>query len=199
MDSIRRNKLQDLINDGAQRVAFHPIIPYHRQALHPLIKEHAQYVSYDKAIVTGLLVCRHCHQIFANARWNKKIIFAHLYQVHKVPRVEESVPKINSEISKEPIAGSSSLKNNLETKVPLSQEVIIIDDDDTSPHMGDCPQKIQPIKKKRGRKPKEIHAQEKIKKGEKKLGKSNAEVKLKRHYTKKRKVAEDAKEKLKFE
>ena len=117
--------------------------------------------------------------------------------------MENSVSKINSENSKEPIAAFSSLKNNLETKVPLSQEVIIIDDDDTSTHIGDCPQMVQPIKKKRGRKPKdgsnEIRAQEEIKKVQKKLGKSNAEQKLKRHYTKKRKFAEVAKEKLKFD
>ena len=58
MGSYLRNKLQDMILVGAPRVGFHPAIPYHRQGLHPLIKEHAQYVSCDRAIVNGLIICK---------------------------------------------------------------------------------------------------------------------------------------------
>ena len=204
MDSIRRNKLQDLITVGSQRVAFHPIIPYHRQTLHPLVKEHGQYVSYDKAIVTGLVLCKHCHQIFPNARWNNKFILEHLQQVHKIAGPEEAVPKINSETSMAPTPACASLMKSKEAKIPLTPEVIIIDDDeDPAPLTVECPQMVMPIKKKRGRKPKEIsngsQAKEKTKNVEKKMVKRMGEVKLKRHYTKKRKVDEAAKEKPTFD
>ena len=88
MSSFIRNKLQDLILVGSPRVGFHPAIPYHRQSLHPLIKEHAQYVSYDNAIVNGLIICKICRQIFTQARWNKKFILKHFQQNHHLPSSE---------------------------------------------------------------------------------------------------------------
>ena len=198
MDSIRRNKLQDLISVASQRVSFHPIIPYHRQNLHPLIKPHAQYVSYDKAIVTGLVLCKHCHQIFANARWTKRSILNHFHQVHNIPVTEELLPKINSEPSPAPNAACPSIKKNKEAKAPPHPEVIIIDDDDSAPPMEENPNMSQPIKKKRGRKPKILCSGilEKKKKPESKVVKGDVGAKLKKPDSKKIKLIEETEEKL---
>ncbi len=197
MDSIRRNKLQDLICLGSQRVAFHPIIPNHRQTLHPIIKEHGEFVSYDKAIVTGIVLCKHCHLIFPNARWSKKSILSHFHQVHKIPGTEESTPKINSETTPAPIAACSSIKKDKQAKATPPTEVIIIDDDDTAPPIRESPQMIQPVKKKRGRKPKLIGSgiQEHAKKTkpEKKVRKRKDVGQSKKHEPKKIKVREEAK------
>ena len=194
MDTVRRNKLQDLISVASQRVAFHPIIPYHRQHLHPLIKAHAQYVSYDKAIVTGLVLCKHCHQIFANARWTKNSILSHFQQVHNIPGIEELLPKVNSEPSPSTNAACPSIKKNKEAKAPPPPEVIIIDDEDSAPPMEESPFMSQPIKKKRGRKPKIVCSgileKEKKKKPETKV------VKMKKHESKKIKLSEEPKERV---
>jgi len=196
MDSIRRNKLQDLICLGSQRVAFHPIIPNHRQTLHPIIKEHGEFVSYDKAIVTGIVLCKHCHQIFANARWSKKSILNHFHQVHKIQGTEEPIPKFNSETSTVPIATCPSIKKNKEAKATPPTEVIVIDDDDIALPIGESTPTNQPVKKKRGRKPKilstGIQEQEKKKKPEKKVRKRKDVGKLKKHESKKIKLREEA-------
>ena len=169
MGSFLRNKLQDLILVGSPRVGCHPPIPYNRQVLHPIIKEHAQYVSCDRAIVNGLIVCKICQQIFTNARWNKKFILKHFQQIHQLPSTEHpnplspSIPKlenvlgkINSEtipkLSKEQGNITSTLSN--EERDPLPYEVIFIDDDVSSSIPPKIPESIPPAKKKRGRKPK---------------------------------------------
>ena len=154
MDSIRLNKLQELIYDGSPRVTFHPIIPYHRQPLHPLIKKQVQLVSYDTSIVTGLVVCKHCHQLFAIARWNNKIVFAHLHLVHKIAVAEEPFPKINSETSMVPIATCQAMEKHEEAKVIQLPEARIMDYADTYLKFGESSQMDQTNKKKRGRKPK---------------------------------------------
>ena len=111
-------------------------------------------MSYDMAIVTGLMVCKHCRQLFANARWNKKIVLSHLHQVHKVPLPAETLPKVICETSPAPIAACPSMEKHKDAKVTPLPEVVLIDYLDTANHFGKSLPMDQPIKKKRGRKPK---------------------------------------------
>ena len=111
-------------------------------------------MSYDMAIVTGLMVCKHCRQLFANARWNKKIVLTHLYQVHKVPLPADTLPKVICETSPAPIVACQSMEKHKDAKVTPLPEVILIDYLDTANHFGKSLPMDQPIKKKRGRKPK---------------------------------------------
>ena len=161
MGSYLRNKLQDLILVGSPRVGFHPAIPYHRQGLHPLIKEHAQYVSCDRAIVNGLIICKICHQIFTHARWNKKVILKHFQQFHQLPAPEHPTPQsplnlklenAQANISPEPNFASST--QSKEENDPVPYEVIVIDDDVSTTIPAIIPALAPPAKKKRGRKPK---------------------------------------------
>ena len=179
MSSFLRNKLQDLILVGSPRVAFHPAIPYHRQSLHPLLKEHGQYVSFDNAIVNGLIICKICHQIFTHARWNKKFILKHFQQIHHLPSSENptSLPtpepivdkvqpnETNEALDKlekaqanmtpdhlEPIY--AKVAESIEVNDPVPYEVIVIDDDLSATIQAKNHDSIPPIKKKRGRKPK---------------------------------------------
>ena len=179
MSSFIRNKLQDLILVGSPRVAFHPAIPYHRQSLHPLIKEHAQYVSYDNAIVNGLIICKICRQIFTHARWNKRFILKHFQQIHHLPSSEDppSLPipgtildkaqpnetkealrkleKAQANITPDPIEpNSAKVAESIEASDPVPYEVIVIDDDISASLQAKIHDSIPPIKKKRGRKAK---------------------------------------------
>ena len=198
MSSIRQNKLQDLIRDGSQRVAFHQIIPYHRQKLHPLIKDHGQYVSYDRAIVIGLVLCRHCHQIFTNAPWNNKMILSHFKQAHHILGTEEVIPKRKSWSSTDvlPLSQNNNSNKGDESKCSGTKDVIINAEDELEHKISKNSEIVQATKKKRGRKPK-VHTNGSIEQGkkknvEKRLSKlSKGEVKVK-----KRKLGEEAKEKL---
>ena len=161
MGSYLRNKLQDLILVGSPRVGFHPAIPYHRQGLHPLIKEHAQYISCDRAIVNGLIICKICHQIFTHARWNKKVILKHFQQIHQLPTPEHPTPhsplnhkleNAKANISPEPIIATAI--QSKEENEPVPYELIVIDDDVSTSAQPKIPETNPPAKKKRGRKPK---------------------------------------------
>ena len=160
MLTAERNKLQELIILGSPRVGFHPVIPYHRQVLDPLVKEHAQYLSYDNALVNGIILCKICNQIVTNARWNKKFILKHLLQVHHLGAREKPMPKLNnSKPANEPVGATppnpvTSDKGNEETN-PLPYEVVVIDDDPGLPLPPVKSSDNSVPKKKRGRKPKD--------------------------------------------
>ena len=160
MITAERNKLQELIILGSPRVGFHPVIPYHRQVIDPIIKEHAQYLSYDKALVNGLILCKLCHQILTHKCSNKTLILKHLQEVHHLKGRERPVPKIKPpEVAKEigtanPIKAAQSEKEKEESN-PLPYEVVVIDDDDSLTLVSFKHIPSPGFKKKRGRKPKD--------------------------------------------
>ena len=160
MFTSERNKLQELIILGSARVGFHPVIPYHRQIIDPIIKEHAQYLSYDKALVNGLILCKLCHQIVTHKRSNKALILKHLQEVHHLKGRERPVPKIKPpEVAKEigpanPIKAAQSEKEKEESN-PLPYEVVVIEDEDSLPLVSFKSISNPVLKKKRGRKPKD--------------------------------------------
>ena len=111
-------------------------------------------MSDDMAIVTGLVVCKHCRQLFANARWNKKNLLSHLHQVHKVPLPAETIPKVICETSLAPIAACQIMEKHKEANVPPHPEGNFMDYVDTAPKFGEGLHMDLSIKKKRGRKAK---------------------------------------------
>ena len=212
MGSFLRNKLQDLILVGSPRVGFHPAIPYHRQVIHPIIKEHAQYVSCDRAIVNGLIVCKICQQIFTNARWNKKFILKHFQQIHNLPSTEHpnprssSIPKLESVsvkntaenipkldkgqvniTSERSIASANASK---EGDGPLPYELIVIDDDVSTSTPAKIPESNPPTKKKRGRKPK-IRPEGTPTPAKKRLSSKDRDLKLKKRAMKNKILKKD--------
>ncbi len=155
-----RNRLQELIILGSPRVGFHPVIPYHRQVIDPIIKEHAQYLSYDKALVNGLILCKLCHQILTHKCSNKTLILKHLQEEHHLKGRERPVPKIKPpEVAKEigtaDLIKAAQAETEKEESNPLPYEVVVIDDEDSLPLVSFKPISNSVPKRKRGRKPKE--------------------------------------------
>jgi len=87
-----RNQLQDLIVVGSPRIAFHTMIPHFRQTIPTYILENLQLVSNDQTLVEGVVVCKHCHKIFNDARWNRKNFRRHLKSLHQI-QVKQNVKK----------------------------------------------------------------------------------------------------------
>ncbi len=87
-----RNQLQDLIVVASPRIAFHTMIPHFRQTIPPYILANLQLVSTDQTLVEGVVVCKHCHKIFNDARWNRKNFRRHLKSLHQI-QVKENVKK----------------------------------------------------------------------------------------------------------
>ncbi len=79
-----RNQLQDLIVVGSPRIAFHTMIPHFRQTIPTYILTNLQMVSNDQTLVEGVIVCKQCHKIFNNARWNRKNLRRHLEVLHHI-------------------------------------------------------------------------------------------------------------------
>ena len=87
-----RNQLQDLIVVASPRIAFHTMIPHFRQTIPPYILANLQLVSTDQTLVEGVVVCKHCHKIFNDARWNRKNFRRHLKSLHQI-QVKQNVKK----------------------------------------------------------------------------------------------------------
>ena len=82
--SALRNTVSDLIIIRSPRVSFHPLIPSPRQTISADLCHNIEFVSLDEKLQRSLVVCKHCHMMFNNARWNRQVIGRHLDKFHAI-------------------------------------------------------------------------------------------------------------------
>jgi len=79
-----RNTISDLIIIRSPRVSFHPLIPSPRQTISADLCNNIEFVSLDEKLHRSLVVCKHCHMLFNNQRWNRQVIGRHLDKFHAI-------------------------------------------------------------------------------------------------------------------
>jgi len=79
-----RNTISDLIIIRSPRVSFHPLIPSPRQTISADLCHNIEFVSLDEKLHRSLVVCKHCHMLFNNQRWNRQVIGRHLDKFHAI-------------------------------------------------------------------------------------------------------------------
>ena len=77
-------KVFDLIIIGSPRVKFHPVIVSTRHTISPGLCNHIEFISFDEKLYRSLVVCKHCHLLFNNQRWNRNVISRHLDKFHGI-------------------------------------------------------------------------------------------------------------------
>ena len=77
-------KVFDLIIVGSPRVKFHPVIVSTRHTISPGLCNNIEFVSFDEKLYRSLVVCKHCHLLFNNQRWNRNVISRHLDKFHGI-------------------------------------------------------------------------------------------------------------------
>ncbi len=78
------NTVSDLIIIRSPRVSFHPLIPSPRQTISADLCNNIEFVSLDEKLHRSLVVCKHCHMLFNNQRWNRQVIGRHLDKFHGI-------------------------------------------------------------------------------------------------------------------
>ncbi len=97
-----RRSIRQLIIVGSPRIDYYPLIEAARNFIPPLLFDNLHLISLDKTLVNGLIVCKHCHMLFTDARRNRSVFLRHLRTFHDVERKEPkpeptipNKPKIN--------------------------------------------------------------------------------------------------------
>ena len=92
-----RKSIPELIIVGSQRIDSYPLLEAARNFIKPLIFDNVQLISLDKTFINGLIVCKHCHMLFTDTRWNRPVFLKHLTKFHgiehKEPKPEPTIPK----------------------------------------------------------------------------------------------------------
>ena len=91
-----RKSIKELIIVSSPRIDYHPLLEAARNFIPPLLFENLHLISLDKTLINGLIVCKHCHMLFTDARWNRSVFLKHLRKFHVVERKEpKPEPKNN--------------------------------------------------------------------------------------------------------
>ena len=91
-----RKSIKELIIVSSPRIGYHPLLEAARNFIPPLLFENLHLISLDKTLINGLIVCKHCHMLFTDARWNRSVFLKHLRKFHVVERKEpKPEPKNN--------------------------------------------------------------------------------------------------------
>jgi len=96
-----RSSIRELIIVGSPRIAYYPLLEATRNFIKPLIFDNVHLISLDKSLINGLLVCKHCHMLFTDIRWNRPVFLKHLRKFHDVERKRKE-PKPEPTIPKQP-------------------------------------------------------------------------------------------------
>ena len=91
-----RNSIKELIIFSSSRIDYYTLVEGTRNFIPPLLFDNLHLISLDKTLINGLLVCKHCHMLFTDARWNRPVFLKHLAKFHGVERKEpKPEPKNN--------------------------------------------------------------------------------------------------------
>ena len=92
-----RKSIKELIIVSSPRRDYFPLVEAARNFIPPLLFDNLHLITLDKTLINGLLVCKHCHMLFTDARWNRPVFLKHLRKFHgfecKEPKPEPSIPK----------------------------------------------------------------------------------------------------------
>ena len=92
-----RKSIRELIIVGSQRIDYYPLLEAARNFIKPLIFDNVNLISLDKIFINGLIVCKHCHMLFTDTRWNRPVFLKHLAKFHEIehkePKPEPTIPK----------------------------------------------------------------------------------------------------------
>ena len=71
---------------------YYPLVEAARNFIPALLFDNLHLISLDKTLINGLLVCKHCHMLFTDTRWNRPVFLKHLTKFHDVER-KEPIPE----------------------------------------------------------------------------------------------------------
>ena len=123
-----RNQLQDLIIVGSPRIAFHTMIPHFRQTIPNYILDNLQLVSNEQTLVRDVVVCKYCHKVFTDARWDRRNIRRHLEIVHHIALEQNFKNDIKNEDSNLTAGRAESkiqnqIVENIQLVMPSEREI----------------------------------------------------------------------------
>ena len=78
------NTVSTLIIVRSPRVNFHPVLLTSRHTISPALCKNIEFVSLDEKLYRSLVVCKHCHMLFNNQRWNREAMGRHLDKFHRI-------------------------------------------------------------------------------------------------------------------
>ena len=87
-----RKSIKELIIVSSPRIAYHPLIEAARNFIPQLLFDNLHLISLDKTLINGLLVWKHCHMLFIDARWNRPAFLKHIGKFHGF-ELKERKPK----------------------------------------------------------------------------------------------------------
>ena len=79
-----QNTVFDLIIVRSPRLKYHPVILTSRHTISPGLCNNIEFVSLDEKLYRSLVVCKHCHMLFNNQRWNREVMGRHLDKYHGI-------------------------------------------------------------------------------------------------------------------
>ncbi len=92
-----RKSIKELIIVSSPRIYYHALLEAAPNFIPPLLFDNLHLISLDKTLINGLIVCKHCHMLFTDARWNRPVFLKHLGKFHgverKEPKPEPTIPK----------------------------------------------------------------------------------------------------------
>ena len=92
-----RKSMKELIIVNSPRVNYHPLPDAARTTIPAALFDNVELISLDKCLINGLIVCKHCHMLYTDARWNRPIFLNHLARFHaiqhKEPKPDPTIPK----------------------------------------------------------------------------------------------------------
>ena len=86
-----RNTVSDLIIIRSDRVTFHPLLIAPRDQISPVLANNVEFVCVDAKQHRCLVVCKQCHTVFYNEKWNRPIIMKHLVRFHGIVQTDEKL------------------------------------------------------------------------------------------------------------
>ncbi len=132
-----RNTVYDLIIIRSPRVSFHPLIRSSCQTISADLCHNIEFVSLDEKLHRSLVVCKHCHMLFNNQRWNRQVIGRHLDKFHALKinvRLADGTLRTNVEqldqyqvndIAIPKMKGGKRHSNKALPRLPVSSEILI--------------------------------------------------------------------------
>ena len=83
-----RNTVSDLIIVRSESVTFHPLLIGPRDQISQVLANNLEVVCGDAKPHRCLVVCKQCHTVFYNEKWNRPIIMKHLIRFHGIAQTD---------------------------------------------------------------------------------------------------------------
>ena len=154
-----RKSIRELITVSSPRIDYYPLLDGARNFIPPLIFNNVHLISLDKTFINGLIVCKHCHMLFTDTRWNRPVFLKHLSQFHGITKfhgIARNEPK--PEPKSNPIQFTDTpvtinlMEPNTEVRVPptepkeeVTKAVAPSEDVRKTHHKKKIPIKVEPI------------------------------------------------------